>query len=362
MQKTNPSLPSVALIGPIAPPAGGMANQTAQLARLLAEQGMRVEIVPVNPPYSPAWVGKLRGVRALARLLAYLPRLWRAAGEFDVFHVMANSGWAWDLFAMPAIMIAHWRGTPVLVNYRGGEAAGFLRHAHGRVHRVLRHAKALVVPSGFLVEVFSRYQIGAQIIPNIVNTQRFYPDAARTDCAPNPHIVICRNLEAIYGIDIALQAFAQVLKTYPQAKISIAGSGELANQLKALARELGISNQVSFLGRLEAEQIAALYRQADVMLNASRIDNMPNSVLEAWACGVPVVSTNVGGVPFMAVHEKTALLVPPDQPDAMAQAILRLLDEHELWRSLREHGLQEAEQFIWDNVKKRWLELYQSIC
>jgi hypothetical protein len=81
----------IGLIGPLPPPSGGMANQTRQLARLLAEAGMAVEVVQVNAPYRPGWIERVRGLRAMFRLLPYLVHLWRCAGRVDLFHVMANS-------------------------------------------------------------------------------------------------------------------------------------------------------------------------------------------------------------------------------------------------------------------------------
>ena len=112
-----------------------MANQTRQLARLLEAEGCSVTVVRTNAPYRPAWIGRVRGVRALFRLVPYIISLWRAMrGQSDLAHVMANSGWAWHLFAAPAIRIAALRGVPVVVNYRGGEAAPFLA-AGARVRR-----------------------------------------------------------------------------------------------------------------------------------------------------------------------------------------------------------------------------------
>ena len=114
-----PGKTTIGLVGPLPPPSGGMANQTRQLARLLEESGLSVELVQVNVPYHPRWVEHLRGIRAAFRLVPYLANLWRAAGRVDLFHIMANSGWAWHLFAAPAIWIAHLRGIPAIVNYRG---------------------------------------------------------------------------------------------------------------------------------------------------------------------------------------------------------------------------------------------------
>ncbi|MFN4116589.1 MAG: capsular biosynthesis protein, partial [Inhella sp.] len=131
------------LVGPVPPPAGGMAMQTAQLQRLLREGGADVELVATNAAYRPAWLGRVRGLRALARLLPYVADLWRACGRAQLMHLMANSGWSWHLFAMPAIAMARLRGLPVLVNYRGGEAESFLRRWRHVVALSLNRVQAL---------------------------------------------------------------------------------------------------------------------------------------------------------------------------------------------------------------------------
>src|SRR5574340_361920 len=112
----------IGLIGLFPPPSGGMANQTLQLAKLLRQEDIMVELVQVNRPYHPRWVAKLKGIRAAFRLLPYLAHLWRSVGKVQLLHIMANSGWSWHLFAAPAIWVGWIRGEPVIVNYHGGEA------------------------------------------------------------------------------------------------------------------------------------------------------------------------------------------------------------------------------------------------
>src|SRR5438093_11601386 len=144
-------------MGPLPHPAGGMANQTRQLAELLQREGATVLVIQVNAPYRPAWIANVFGVRAACRLLPYLAALWRAASRVQIFHVMANSGWSWHLFAAPAIWIGRLRGISVVVNYRGGEAEAFLARSSALVRRTMRCASVMVVPSGFLREIFDRY-------------------------------------------------------------------------------------------------------------------------------------------------------------------------------------------------------------
>lgn len=351
---------SIGLVGPLPPPSGGMANQTLQLAGLLRSEGLHVEIVQVNAPYQPAWAGRIKGLRAVLRLLPYLVCLWRTAGRVQVFHVMANSGWSWHLFAAPAIWIARLRGTPVVVNYRGGEADGFISRARRWVAPSLDRADAVIVPSGFLEAVFGKHGFTTQVVPNIVNLERF-SSAREPRTGAGPRLLVARNLEPIYDNATALRALVLVRERYPDATLVIAGSGPSRAELERLAADLGITGAVTFTGRVDNAAMASLYRDADVMLNPSLVDNMPNSVLESLACGVPVVSTNVGGVPYLVEDGRTALLVPPQAPQAMAAAVLRVVAEPALTAALQEAGLRHVQQFTWASVRPHLLAVYQRV-
>lgn len=338
----------VGLVGPLPPPYGGMANQTRQLAELLRSEGLAVTLVRNNADYYPKWVAGIPVVRALFRMVPYLLALWRAAGQCNVVHVMANSGWSWYLFATPAILIARMRNTPVIVNYRGGEAESFFSAANRFAHWTLRKATKLIVPSGFLQAVFSRFGARAEIVPNIVDITHFNnPQPHRP---VRRHLLVARNLEPIYDNETAIRAFAKIYREYPDATLTIAGSGPLAGFLATLADSEGLTGAVLFAGRLDRNRMAEAYRNADIAINPSLVDNMPNSVLEALASGVPVVSTNVGGVPFIVGHERTALLVPPGSIDQMADAVRRLMTDEMLCDQLIDNGLAEANKYTWQQV------------
>jgi glycosyltransferase involved in cell wall biosynthesis len=333
-----------------------MANQTLQLANLLRLEGASVVLVRTNPPYRPAWIGSLRGIRAFFRLVPYLFRLWRAAGGVDLFHVMANSGWSWHLFAAPAIWVARVRGIPVIVNFRGGEAEAFLARSIGVIRPTVTQASAVVVPSRFLQVVFARFGIVSTIVPNVVDTARFRPDTARG--RNGPHVVVARTLEPIYDVSTALRAFSRVHAALPEARMTIAGAGPELAALETLARELQIGSAVRFAGWLDRDAMAELYRTADVALNPSLVDNMPNSVLEALACGVPVVSTRVGGVPFFVKDGATAVLVEPGNDAAMGDALLRVLRDETLAARLAKAGLEEVQRYTWASVREQWGGVY----
>jgi len=347
---------ALAIVGPLPPPSGGMANQTEQLARLLRQAGLGVEVSQVNPPYRPAWLSRVRGVRALGRLLPFLGRLWHLAGRAQLIHVMANSGWAWHLFAAPAVWIGRLRGVPVVVNYRGGEAEAFMTRQAAWVRPTLRSAAIVIVPSHFLQSVFARWNVATAIVPNIVDLSRFAPAAA---VPGRLRLLVARNLEDIYDIPTAIAAFAIVHAHHPHARLTVAGSGPRLAQLEAMSRELGLGDTVTFTGRVENERMAELYRAADILLNASLVDNMPISLLEAMASGVPIVTTSVGGIPFLVEHGVTALLVPPGDPGAMAASALRLVEDEALRARLRAAALEAAAAYAWSNVMPVLLGVYE---
>ncbi len=352
--------PAVCIVGPLPPPSGGMANQCEQLVRLLRQDGIEAELVRNNAPYRPDWVGQVPGLRAVFRLVPYLYRLWVAAGRAQVVHILANSGWAWHLFAAPAAWVGHLRGAGVIINYRGGNADRFFAKAPRHVLATLARADARVTPSGFLRRVFERYGLDATIVPNIVDLSRFR-HVERPDFGNAPHLVVTRNLEPIYDIATSIRAFALVRQAFAGARLTVAGSGPELVRLRGLTAELGLEDCVDFCGRVDNAAIPALYASADCMLNPSTVDNMPISILESFASGVPVVSTNAGGIPDLVEDGVSGLLVPVGDAAAMAQAALHVLSEPLLAARLREAGLTAAEAYAWPTVRDQWLRVYRSV-
>lgn len=352
------SLPRVCLVGPLPPPSGGMGNQCAQLLRLLRADGLQVELVQTNPPYWPAWVARIPVLRAVLRLPPYLHRLWRATTRADVVHVLANSGWAWHLFAAPAIGLARLRHVAVIVHYHGGNAEAFLAGAPPLAHRLLAGAALRVLPSPFLQRVFARQGLATEVIPNSVDLMRFRPRAGQ-GAAPAPQLLVSRNLEPVYDIGTAIRAFARIRRGCPAARLTVAGSGPERAALETLTRRLQVLDAVDFVGRIRNDDMPGLLARASCLINPSLVDNQPVSIIEAFACGVPVVSTCAGGIPDMLQHGRNGLLVEPGDDAAMAAQVLRILRDPALARRLGRAGLVEAEKYSWSRIRPLWLGAYR---
>jgi glycosyltransferase involved in cell wall biosynthesis len=352
----------VGLCGPLPPPHGGMANQFNQLRQLLTNEAVRVSVLQTNAPYRYKIIENVKGIRAVFRMVPYLFNAWKFAGEVDVIHVFSNSWWSWQLFSAPVLWLAWLRKTPVIINYRGGEARDYFNKSIKWVRPSINKAAAVIVPSGYLKTVFSDFEIEARVIPNIVNLERFHPrDNYGRINARSPRLIITRNLEAIYGISTAIRAVALLRQTVPGIQLSIAGSGPQREDLQQWVKQEGLEKNIRFTGKLTPEEIAELYQRADIMLNPATADNMPNSVLEAMASGVAVVTSDVGGIPYLLENNKTALFTEVNNPEAMAKQIGRLLDEPALYEALVNNGLQEVRQYTWERIGILWLALYRSL-
>ena len=349
------------LVAPSLSILGGQAVAAQRLLeRLGAVRELEVGFVP-HDPRSNAFLRllqRVKYVRTIATTVAYVASLLRKLPAYDVVHVFSASYWSFVLAPTPAILIGKLLGKRVIVNYRSGEAEDHLRRWRRTAVSTLRLADAVVAPSGYLVEVFSRFGIAAEAIANFVD-----PDAVRfrERTELRPVFLSNRNFQALYNVPCVLRAFAIIQATIPDARLIVIGDGRERAHVHETARALALRN-VEFIGAVRPEAMGRWYDEADVYLNASDIDNMPNSIIEAFACGLPVVTSRAGGIPYVVEHERNGLLVDRGDHEALAGAALRLLGDPALARRLIAHGLRDVEeQYTWDAVRARWTKLYQRL-
>jgi glycosyltransferase involved in cell wall biosynthesis len=274
----------------------------------------------------------------------------------DVVHVFSASYLSFLLAPLPAVLVARLYGKPVVMNYRSGEAPDHLRRsaiARATLRRVDRNA----VPSSFLRGVFAGFDIPAEVIPNIVDVHRF---TFRRRERLEPRIVSTRNFEPLYNVECTIRAFHLIQKRYPTAWLTLVGAGSREAALRKLSAELGLRN-ITFEGRVRPDDIWRYYRDADIYLQTPDIDNMPASVLEAFASGCAVVSTDAGGVPAILTHGRHGLLVPENDHAAAAEAVVRLVEDPALARQLTDAAFESCTHYQWSAVRSAWLTLYRGV-
>jgi glycosyltransferase involved in cell wall biosynthesis len=246
-------------------------------------------------------------------------------------------------------MVGKTRGKRVILNYRGGDAARFFQYWGWLVGPLLRMADVVTVPSCFLKDLIcARLGINVLVVNNIIDTSLF---GYRERITLQPRIIVARQLEPIYDIEAVLKAFRDVQKRYYNACLAVVGTGSQSEFLRNMAVNWGLRN-VEFLGHVPHEDLPAIYDKYDIFLNASRVDNFPGALLEASAAGLAVVSTAVGGIPFMYENEKDALLVPPGEWEALARATAVVIESPGLARQLIQAGMSLVQSCEWAAVRQ----------
>lgn len=340
--------------------ARGQEVQGDQLLRDWArDPQLDAALVECNPrlPRMLAICDGIPGIRTVARLPFRARSTWRAVRGADVLHAFAGSHTSFMLATVPAIGAAMLARVPVVVHYHSPRGEQHL--ASSRFTRaVLRWCHAVVVPSVYLQVAFAKHGVDADIIPNVVDSARF---PFREHPIDGANLLCTRGFEKRYAVDDVLRAFALVKREIPGATLTLAGGGPEERSLKALAKSLALTDAITFFGEATRDDIAGLLRKASVLVNASLIDNQPVSILEAFAAGVPVVSTSAGGIPFMATHNVSALLAAPGDAETLAAHTLVVLRDKQLAARLRTAGREVADSCRWEAVRPAWLAVYRRI-
>jgi glycosyltransferase involved in cell wall biosynthesis len=311
---------------------GWAVGQGEVLAGLLAREGWDVRTTSSR-------------VNRWLRLADVATSPWRWRGRVDVLVLMVFSGPAFRLVEA-ASAAASRLGMPMILWLHGGNLAEFAGRYPERVRRVLARGRVAVAPSKFLAEPF-----GARVIPNVVDLDQ-YPYRYRPQVAPR--LLWMRTFHELYRPDLALRVLERLKGT--GATLTMAGQDKgLLAETRRRAEEMGLD--VRFPGFLDAAGKRREFAGHEVFLNTNRVDNAPVSILEAAAFGLPVVSTDVGGIPCLLRDGEEALLVPDGDAKAMATAVRRLLDEPGLAGRLSAAGREVAERSSWPRVKPLWEEL-----
>lgn len=228
---------------------------------------------------------------------------------------------------------------------------------HPRLSRLIfSNATINIAPSKYLKEVFLSYNFKTEFIANGIDLQ-YYSFKKRKQLAPK--LLWVRAFDQIYNPFMAIAVLEALKKTYPKAQLCMVGpdkDGSL-QQAKALARLKKLTNNIEFTGYLTKEEWLQKAKNFDIFINTTTIDNTPVSVIEAMALGLPVVSTNVGGIPYLIAHEETGLLVESKNVEQMVAKILYLLNHESVGQQLTINARAMISKFDLETVKQSWKKI-----
>jgi glycosyltransferase involved in cell wall biosynthesis len=361
---------------------GGGETRDLALARELERLGVCVEMLTIEPlmgrvryPVEEVPCRYLRApyFRDLVYRLMLLPKCGRLASfllaqdvrQFSrrIIELLSDPGEQTDLLQAsglyPVVELKRDRPLPVVIRNQGGLPPPHLRGYVSEADAILADGwdvenfetrlgrRPVEIPGGVDLDRFRRVatglrgQLGLEHAEVVLYVGRFAP---------------------LKNVSLLIEAFAVVRRRRPRARLLLVGEGALAGRLRAQARRLGVDRDVVFAGHRSLGELPAFYSSADVFALPSSFDNSPNVLLEAMACGLPVVATRVGGVARYVVDGANGLLVEPDEPARLAAAIERALDEPDLRSGLAEGGLRYVRNRQgWAASARKLLALYEQL-
>ncbi len=330
---------NVLLICNYKPKVGGISGQVDILQKMLQADGHTAEVFSTKAPL-------------LRRML--LPFKLKSTGkDFDVFHIHCCSNWGF-LPAVVGVSVGRRLGKRIVLTYHGGGGKKFFDRHPKLVRHFLTRTDANIVLSGFLAQVFEKHGLPFVTIPNILELD---DSRLRQRKMLQPNYICTRAHEPLYNIPCILRAFRKVQSIRPEATLTLVGGGSEHENLVRMAEELGLQN-VTFTGRVANENIYTYLDRADIMLSAPTVDNMPVSVLEAMNAGLLVISSKVGGVPYMVKNNSTGLLFDSDDSDALAGKMLWAVDNQTVARAIALQGHKAVSRYRWENIKEQLYETY----
>ena len=319
---------------------GGISGQVEALQRHLCEENYIAGLFSTKGP-------------VLKRLC--LPfKLNRIIKQYDVIHIHCCSGWGF-LPAILGIVAGKKGGKRTILTYHGGGAEAFFAKHKRLVKSFLLRTDVNIVLSGYLGAVFDKYQIPYTIIPNIIELDASH---YRERTVLRPNYICIRSHEEIYNIPCILRAFKIVQKRIPDSTLTLVGDGSQHNTLKILAQEMGVNN-ICFTGRVANCDIYKQLDKADIMLSSPTVDNMPVSLLEAMNAGLLVISSNVGGVPFILKDRINGYLFESNDDKGLSTIMINAVMNWEQSKHIMATAYNDSLKYCWNSIRDSMIAIYQ---
>ncbi len=265
-------------------------------------------------------------------------------------------------FALAAGLMAYALGKPYILILRGGGLPERLDRSPKMMRVILSKAARVVSVSRYLQQVFGSLRT-IEFIPNAIPINDYEFKLRREF---RPRLLWVRSLHVTYNPELAVRLVSLLTEKYPDVELLMIGPDKDGSEEKVrrLASELGVSPFVSLTGKLSKKEWTKLASEYDIFINTTNYDNMPVSVVEGMALGLPIVSTRVGGIPYLITDRLTGLLVPPNDQDNFLSAVCEIVENPVLGMALSKEGRMLAEQFDEQVVAQLWISLlsdYESV-
>ena len=277
------------------------------------------------------------------------------AAQVDIF---SGAAFFWGFISVTLLRILQ---KPTIITLHGGNLPLFSKRHPRLLRYLLRIPEEVTAPSAYLLNALKHDRHDIRLIPNAIDISN-YPFVQRINVQPN--LIWLRAFHEIYNPSLAVEVIARLKAKHPNITLTMIGPDKGDGSLQRTQEQVQIQNLqdcIQFPGKAAKNEVPQRLNRGDIFLNTTNFDNTPISVMEAMACGLCVVSTNVGGLPYLIDDEVDGLLVPPNDPDALAAAVERVLSEPGLAQRLSTNARAKVENFDWSKVLPEWEKVIESL-
>ena len=294
------------------------------------------------------------------RLLDMVSSILLKQRHYSLAQIDVFSGKAFIFTQVCSFFLAHLH-KPIVMTLHGGGLPNFARRYPKRFKRTLARAIVVVSPSPYHQVELKQYRADIHLIPNPIELSTL---TFRHRFKPTANLLWIRSFHEIYNPSMTPRVLHRLAPEFPDIQLTMIGpdkgDGSLQRML-TLAEELAVRDRIHIVGGLPHTEVPGWLSKGDIFINTTNFDTAPRSVIEAMASGLCIVSTDVGGIPYLVEHEQEGILVPPDDAPAMAAAIKRLLIEPNLGCKLSTNARIKAENYDWSQILTKWEALFDTM-
>jgi len=277
--------------------------------------------------------------------------------KYDVIliQMFSNKAFIIDFFV---INIAKFLNKKIIPTIRGGAFTEFYNKYPRMIQKVLNKASVVTSPSHFIGNFLGSKGISVLIVPNFIETQKF---PYKWQTSSSLKLLWVRAFTDIYKPELAIKVIHNLKKKYPEIQLTMVGpdQGKLAS-CKELIRKLDLTEQILITGAIPNDQLSEYYSSHSIYINTTSYESFGVALIEAACSGIPVVTTDVGEIPFMWVHEQDMLIVKDGDAEAFTEKVGLLLEDKNLQLKLSKNSRAKAEKYSWENIREQWITLLKT--
>jgi glycosyltransferase involved in cell wall biosynthesis len=259
-------------------------------------------------------------------------------------------------FALICSQLARLLNIKYIPILRGGNLPSRLKNSPILSRVIFEKSYLNVAPSNYLRDSFEQNSFNTMYIPNILDI-KMYPFVLRKKIEPK--LLYVRSFAQLYNPQMAIKVLSRLKSNFPKAKLCMVGpvKDDSFEECQELAEQLGLTKDIEFTGVLSKSDWHEKAKDFDIFINTTNFDNTPVSVMEAMALGLPVVSTNVGGMPYLINNEIDGILVERNSIEEMTKAIERLMSSPDYAMEVSKKARKKVEMFDWQHVRSKWNDI-----